>query len=72
MSKSPPGRWKRISRTSALELVIHGTWTAGIAKAGPRAYVWTLFGAGENRTGTATSEYAAQRAVRKAIREAQQ
>lgn len=64
--KNPPGRWRRISRTSALELVINGVWTAGIAKAAAGAYVWTLFGDGA--TGTARSEYAAQRAVRKALR----
>jgi hypothetical protein len=66
-SRTSPGRWRRIARTNALELVINGVWMASIAKAGPAAYVWTLFG--EGRTGTASSEYAAQRAVRRALRE---
>ena len=65
--KSAPGRWTRISRTRELQLVIGGVFTAGITKAGAGVYVWRLFG--DQRTGTSCSEYAAQRAVRRALRE---
>ena len=63
---SPGGRWRR-PRSGVDELVINGAVAASIVEAGPRAYVWTL--AGDGATGAARSSYAAQRAVRRALRE---
>ena len=70
-AKSTPGKWKPVSardRYGAQQLVIGGVPVATITKVpGEAAHLWQLEDG--SQAGIARGYYAAQRAVRKALRE---
>jgi hypothetical protein len=68
--KSAPGRWVHIIHVRGWDLVVDGVHVAGIRqRIGSHRYSWHLFGTPDVRGETETY-YAAQRAVRRALRPA--